>query len=196
MPTTRSVQKPDLLTPCSAEWASMSGTDQVCHCSACSQTVYNLSAMGPAQALNLLSSPLTTRCVRFTADPLSGEVVFDAPSERRTLLNFARMLARGLVGILTLTLVPLGVAAQPADGTSPSQTKHRKVRRRHTARVPRFVGTTTMGALMPSGSSEPLPAPTLPTTAVPADMPESLPPLPPPPSSAEQADQPERAQPR
>jgi hypothetical protein len=54
MPTRRSLQDVRVARPCPALWEEMVGDEQVRFCSACRESVYNLSAMIEAAALDLL----------------------------------------------------------------------------------------------------------------------------------------------
>jgi hypothetical protein len=52
-------------TPCSADWAAMSGDDRVRSCGACQQMVYNLSDMTRAEAEALVVEREGKLCVRY-----------------------------------------------------------------------------------------------------------------------------------
>ena len=51
--------------PCHADWDAMTGDDQVRHCGACRQNVYNLSEMTRAQAEAVILEKEGHLCVRF-----------------------------------------------------------------------------------------------------------------------------------
>ncbi|HTL51698.1 MAG TPA: hypothetical protein VL860_03890 [Planctomycetota bacterium] len=52
-------------SPCSADWAAMTGDAQARHCGQCHKNVYNLSAMTEADALALIRAKEGHLCVRF-----------------------------------------------------------------------------------------------------------------------------------
>jgi hypothetical protein len=53
-----------IAAPCSADWDSMPGTDQVRHCGQCNRNVYNFSAMNRRQAEALLRETEGRLCAR------------------------------------------------------------------------------------------------------------------------------------
>jgi hypothetical protein len=53
-----------IASPCSANWDSMPGTDQVRHCGECNKNVYNLSAMTRREAEALLQETEGRLCAR------------------------------------------------------------------------------------------------------------------------------------
>src|ERR1700682_376808 len=67
MPMTRQSLDPIQITsPCTAQWDSMVGNDQVRFCEHCKLSVHNLSAMTRQKAMLLVSNSRGRLCVRFT----------------------------------------------------------------------------------------------------------------------------------
>jgi hypothetical protein len=58
------LERVSIATPCSADWDSMPGTDQVRHCGQCDKNIYNLSAMTRRQAEALLRQTEGRLCAR------------------------------------------------------------------------------------------------------------------------------------
>src|SRR5438128_589318 len=52
-------------TPCTAEWAKMSGDERVRHCADCKKNVYNLSDMTRDEAEQLIIEKEGKLCVRY-----------------------------------------------------------------------------------------------------------------------------------
>lgn len=53
-----------IVSPCPTSWEGMQGDDSSRHCSACKQTVYNLSTMTADEANSLLAADGDSVCVR------------------------------------------------------------------------------------------------------------------------------------
>jgi Carboxypeptidase regulatory-like domain len=58
------LERVSIAAPCSADWDSMTGTDQIRHCGKCDKNVYNLSAMTRRQAEALLRGTEGRICAR------------------------------------------------------------------------------------------------------------------------------------
>lgn len=56
-------------SPCTAEWDSMAGNEQVRFCTHCEKSVHNLSAMTRKDALRFVRANAAGVCVRFYSDP-------------------------------------------------------------------------------------------------------------------------------
>jgi hypothetical protein len=54
-----------IASPCKADWAAMTGDEQVRHCALCKKNVYNLSSMTAEDARTLLLEKEGKLCVRF-----------------------------------------------------------------------------------------------------------------------------------
>jgi hypothetical protein len=71
----------EIPVPCEVPWESMGGNDQVRHCGACRQNVYNVAGFTRAEALHLLSSRAGRVCLRIFRRP-DGTVVTSDCRER------------------------------------------------------------------------------------------------------------------
>jgi len=72
-------------SPCTAEWESMVGNEQVRFCNHCEKSVHNLSAMTRKDALRLVRDNASGLCVRFHSDPRGRTVhANDGPLYRIT----------------------------------------------------------------------------------------------------------------
>lgn len=72
-------------SPCTAEWDSMAGNEQVRFCTHCEKSVHNLSAMTRKDALRFVRANAAGLCVRFYSDPRGRTVhTNDGPLYRIT----------------------------------------------------------------------------------------------------------------
>jgi hypothetical protein len=86
-----------VVTPCSVPWAAMQGDDRVRFCDLCRKSVYNIEAMGRAEALSVIRRAEGGACVRIRRRPDGTVTAGDCRSRlrrarRRGLLAFAFVL--------------------------------------------------------------------------------------------------------
>lgn len=100
-------------TPCTAEWDSMAGNEQVRFCTHCEKSVHNLSAMTRKDALRLVRDSAGGLCVRFHSDP-RGRTLHEPATKLHLITRRASKLAAGAFG----AAVALGatVLAQTPSG--------------------------------------------------------------------------------
>ena len=100
-------------SPCTAEWDSMAGNEQVRFCTHCEKSVHNLSAMTRKDALRLVRDSAGGVCVRFYSDP-RGRTVHTNDRALYRITRRASKLAAGAFG----AAVALGasVMAQTPEG--------------------------------------------------------------------------------
>jgi hypothetical protein len=107
--------------PCSADWDSMKGNDQVRFCSQCSLNVHNLSAMTRKEARKLVAASGGRLCVRYYKKP--NRRVQTAASQQ--LHHIKRRVSKFAAGAFTAALsLSASVAAQtPSQGDSSASNK-------------------------------------------------------------------------
>jgi hypothetical protein len=86
-----------IVTPCSVPWSSMEGDDRVRFCGRCRKSVYNVAAMGRAEALALIERAEGRVCMQLTRRADGTIVTGDCwaalrRARRRGLLAFAAAL--------------------------------------------------------------------------------------------------------
>ncbi|HYY59691.1 MAG TPA: ankyrin repeat domain-containing protein [Pyrinomonadaceae bacterium] len=97
-------------SPCSADWDSMIGNDQVRFCLHCSKHVNNLSEMTRKQALELVARSKGRLCVRYYRRP-GGQVQTAGPDSQ--LYQIKRRASRLATGVFTAAIsLCASVAAQ------------------------------------------------------------------------------------
>lgn len=84
-------------SPCTAEWDSMAGNEQVRFCTHCEKSVHNLSAMIRKDALRLVRDSVGGVCVRFYSDP-RGRTVHTNDRALYRIKRRASKLAAGAFG--------------------------------------------------------------------------------------------------
>ncbi len=86
-------------TPCSADWAAMTGDERVRHCGACQKNVYNLSSMTREEAQALIVEKEGKLCVRYfqrkDGTILTADCTVGVRRKRKV-----RVLAAGAVALL------------------------------------------------------------------------------------------------
>jgi hypothetical protein len=107
--------------PCSADWDSMKGNDQVRFCSQCNLNVHNLSAMKRKEARELITASGGKLCVRYYKKP--GGAIQKAASQQ--LHHIKRRVSRIAAGAFTAALsLSASVCAQtPSQGDSSASNK-------------------------------------------------------------------------
>src|SRR6185295_17899117 len=88
-------------SPCSADWNSMIGNDQVRFCEHCSLDVHDLSAMTRLQAERLVAKSNGRLCIRYRRD-LSGQLQTLPLGQK--LHHISRRVSRIAAGAFTATL--------------------------------------------------------------------------------------------
>ena len=100
-------------SPCSSDWDSMVGNDQVRFCKHCSLEVHNLSRMTRNQAERLVARSHGRLCVRYHHDPTGRPVTLPVGQK---LHRISRRVSRFAAGAFTATLSVTSVAAQNSTG--------------------------------------------------------------------------------
>jgi hypothetical protein len=78
-------------TPCPESWENMRGDDRVRYCGGCRQSVYNLAAMGRAEALRMIERRTGRLCVRLHRRPDGTIVTADCRSRLRAARRRGRI---------------------------------------------------------------------------------------------------------
>lgn len=103
-------------SPCTADWNSMTGNEQVRFCDHCSFEVHNLSQMTRAQAERLVAQSNGRLCVQYIQDPNGGPVTLPVGQK---LHRISRRVSQIAAGAFTAALsVSSAVAQQPTAGQS------------------------------------------------------------------------------
>ena len=114
-------------SPCSADWNSMIGNDQVRFCEHCSLDVHNLSALTRSQAERLVARSKGRLCIRYHHDPAGRPATLPVGQK---LYRISRRVTRLAAGAFTATLSVTSAVAQsssnfqagnanPANATQP-----------------------------------------------------------------------------
>lgn len=85
--------------PCSADWAAMSGDEQVRHCQQCNLNVYDLSALSADEARGLIEKHEGRLCVRFYRRRDGTMLTRDCPVGVRTVRRRQVGVAAGLAAV-------------------------------------------------------------------------------------------------
>ena len=96
-------------SPCTADWNSMIGNDQVRFCEHCSLEVHNLSRMTRNQAERLVARSNGRLCVRYHHDPAGRPVTLPVGQK---LHRISRRVSRIAAGAFTATLSVTSAVAQ------------------------------------------------------------------------------------
>jgi hypothetical protein len=89
----------DVASPCTADWETMNGTDQVRRCGQCELNVYHLSNMTRAEAETLVHEHEGRICVRFYRRADGTVLTRDCPLGLQAI---RRQLARLLAGVAAM----------------------------------------------------------------------------------------------
>jgi hypothetical protein len=102
-------------SPCSQDWNTMRGNDQVRFCDHCAKNVHNLSEMTPEAALELVEQSEGRLCVRFIPNPDGSPHIKDdvEPLTGGFRMPNLRLAAGVLSAALTFGVIPAQAAAQP-----------------------------------------------------------------------------------
>lgn len=93
-------------SPCRASWDDMEGDDRARFCSLCQQTVYNLSGMSRAEALDLVQQEEGRRCIRFYRRADGTLLTTDCPVGVRAWRR--RLIAGCVAGVALVTALLFG----------------------------------------------------------------------------------------
>jgi ankyrin repeat protein len=96
-------------SPCSADWNSMLGNDQVRFCQHCQLDVQNLSMMSRNQVERLIARSNGRLCVRYVRDPQGRTLTLPV---RQKLHHIGRRVSRIAAGAFTATLSITSAVAQ------------------------------------------------------------------------------------
>lgn len=96
-------------SPCTADWDSMIGNDQVRFCKHCSLDVHNLSQMTRAKAERLVAQSNGRLCVRYHPDPTGKPLTLPVGQK---LHRISRRVSRIAAGAFTATLSVTSAVAQ------------------------------------------------------------------------------------
>lgn len=102
-------------SPCTQDWNTMRGNDQVRFCDHCAKNVHNLSEMTPDAALELVEQSEGRLCVRYISNPDGSPHVKDdvGPLTGGIRLPNLRLAAGVLSAALTFGAIPAQAVAQP-----------------------------------------------------------------------------------
>jgi hypothetical protein len=103
-------------SPCTADWSSMIGNEQVRFCEHCSLEVHNLSLMTRNQAERLVARSNGRLCVRYHYDPAGRPLTLPA---RQKLHHISRRVSRIAAGAFSATL---SITSAVAQNSTSSQT--------------------------------------------------------------------------
>ncbi|HSS18503.1 MAG TPA: ankyrin repeat domain-containing protein [Pyrinomonadaceae bacterium] len=101
-------------SPCTADWNSMIGNDQVRFCQHCKLNVHDLSAISRNQAERLVAKSNGRLCIRYVRDPL-GRLV-NLPATQK-LHRISRRASRFVAGAFTATLSISSAVAQSSPAS-------------------------------------------------------------------------------
>src|ERR1041385_8716776 len=96
-------------SPCTADWNSMRGNDQVRFCDHCQLHVHNVSQMTRAQAELLVARSNGKLCVRYVGDPNGSVITIDRAPK---LYSLSRRVSRFAAGAFTAALSVSSAVAQ------------------------------------------------------------------------------------
>lgn len=102
-------------TPCTADWNSMTGNEQVRFCQHCSLDVHHLSMMSRNQAERLVASANGRLCIRFVRDPQGR---FSTLPVKQKLHRIGRRTSRIAAGVFTATISVTSAVAQGPTAAS------------------------------------------------------------------------------
>ena len=115
---TKSLDRINVSSPCSADWDSMIGNDQVRFCSHCNLSVHNLSEMTRAEAMKLVLDSKGRLCARFSRRPDGAIQTATLPE---TLHQIKRRASRIATGAFSAALsLSAGVIAHAQSTASQS----------------------------------------------------------------------------
>jgi hypothetical protein len=143
-------------SPCSTDWNSMKGNDQVRFCEHCDLSVFNLSTMTRHQAERLVTRSNGRLCVQFVADP-NGKPLFAEAGQK--LYRISRRASRIAAGAFTAALSVSSAVANTSQNSqswqlenSPAATRSQPISRLGLGAS--LVGTLTdqTGAVIPGAT--------------------------------------------
>jgi ankyrin repeat protein len=104
-------------SPCTADWDTMVGNNQVRFCEHCNLSVHSLSAMTRERALRLVVNSRGRLCVRFVPG-VDGRPITNLPLK---LHNIGRRVSRFTAGVFTAALSLSSATAQSGSQTTPTR---------------------------------------------------------------------------
>lgn len=116
-----------IASPCSAEWNTMQGDEQVRFCGQCEKNVYNLSSMSALQAAALIAEKEGRLCVRYFQRDDGTVLTQDCPVGLHTLhqKRIYRFKKAGIAAAITLiTVAGVFSVFNPADAESQANNPH------------------------------------------------------------------------
>ncbi|HLN99435.1 MAG TPA: ankyrin repeat domain-containing protein [Pyrinomonadaceae bacterium] len=117
MPTKNFLKNLTIPAPCSADWNSMIGNDQVRFCDHCSLDVHNISLMTRSQAERLIARANGRLCVRYHQNPTGTPATL--PYSQK-LHRISRRVSRIAAGAFTATLSVSSAVAQTSTSFQPT----------------------------------------------------------------------------
>lgn len=132
-----------IVSPCQADWHSMTGNDQVRFCEHCNLHVNDISAMTRPAAMRLVRRSRGRLCLRFVQAPDGTPLIGHVPEK---LHRIGRRISRIAAGAFSATLGLSAAAAQTRSVSNPPPLSEVA----NTARTnsPREVGTTLAGVVV------------------------------------------------
>ncbi|MGH9928023.1 MAG: hypothetical protein ACREA9_02215, partial [Pyrinomonadaceae bacterium] len=106
-----------ITSPCTADWDSMIGNDQVRFCEHCNLDVHNLSQMTRNQAQRLVARSNGRLCVRYHRDAAATPLTLPVSQK---LHSIGRRVSRIAAGAFTATLSVTSAVAQNSPGSQSS----------------------------------------------------------------------------
>lgn len=119
----RTLDRLTISQPCTADWDSMAGNDQVRFCEHCNLHVNDLSRMTRSEAMRLVAESRGRLCVRYVRLPNGRTVTSDLPAK---LYGIGRRASRIAAGAFTAAISLSSVQAQ--GGASFSKSNERSER--------------------------------------------------------------------
>ncbi len=107
-----------IAAPCSADWNEMAGDERLRHCQQCHKNVYNLSAMSPDEAAQLIEEKEGRLCVRLYQRADGTVLHNDCPVGLRARLwrTFRRGIAAVAVALGLVWLRAISATQGPPQG--------------------------------------------------------------------------------
>ena len=144
----RSFDRITIPAPCTADWESMVGNDQVRFCEHCNLHVTDLSTMTRQAATELVARSQGRLCVRFIQRPDGGVLTKQVPEK---LHRISRRVSRIAAGAFTATLSLSSAAAQTGSESNSGAPRDQTARARMIAQPE--IGSSLSGVITdPNGA--------------------------------------------
>lgn len=121
MPSKLFLKNLTIPSPCSVDWNSMKGNDQVRFCEHCDLSVHNLSAMTRREAQRLVARSNGRLCVQFVTDANGKPLLAEAGMK---LHRISRRVSRIAAGAFTATLSVTSAVANSSQNSQSWQTDY------------------------------------------------------------------------